>query len=66
MERIEGFAVEGASTSDLVNVTIATSGATPVTILAAYVSAANTVNVTFSANPSSDHVISIELYRVTV
>jgi len=62
----EDFTVAGASTSDLVNVTIATSGATPVTILAAYVSAANTVSVTFSSNPSSDHVISIELYRVTV
>ena len=62
----EDFTVAGASTADLVNVTIATSGATPVTILAAYVSAANTVSVTFSSNPSSDHVISIELYRVTV
>ena len=60
----EDFTVAGLTTSDLVNVTIATSGATPVTILAAYVSAANTESVTFSSNPSSDHVISVEAYRV--
>lgn len=63
---IETFTIAGITTSDLVNVTIATSGATPVTVLAANVSAANTVEVTFSSNPSSDHVISVEVYRVTV
>ena len=56
----------GLTTADLVNVSIATSGATPVTILAYYVSAANTLSVTFSSNPSSDHVISVEAYRVVV
>lgn len=63
---VETFTIPGAITADLVNVTIATSGATPVTILASYISAANTLSVTFSSNPSSDHVISVELYRVTV
>ena len=63
---VETFTVPGATTADLVNVTIATSGATPVTILTSYISAANTLSVTFSSNPSSDHVISVELYRVTV
>ena len=63
---VETFTVPGATTSDLVNVTIQTSGVTPVTILTSYISAANTLSVTFSSNPSSDHVISIELYRVTV
>lgn len=62
----EDFTIAGLSTADLVNVTIATSGATPVTVLAAQVSAANTLSVTFSSNPSSDHVISVEAYRVVV
>lgn len=62
---VETFTVPGLATTDLVNVTIATSGATPVTVLAAYVSAANTLSVTFSSNPSSDHTISVEAYRVT-
>lgn len=62
----EDFTIAGLTTADLVNVTIATSGATPVTILAAQVSAANTLSVTFSSDPSSDHVISVEAYRVTV
>ena len=63
---VETFTIAGITTADLVNVTIKTSGATPVTILASNVSAANTVEVTFSSNPSSDHVISVEVYRVTV
>lgn len=63
---VETFTIPGITTADLVNVTIATSGATPVTILAAYVSAANTLSVTFSSNPSSDHVIAVEVHRVTV
>lgn len=62
---VETFTVAGLATTDLVNVTIATSGATPVTVLAAYVSAANTLSVTFSSNPSSDHTISVTAYRVT-
>ena len=61
---VETFTVAGLATTDLVNVSIATSGASPVTVLAAYVSAANTLSVTFSANPSSDHVISVEVYRL--
>lgn len=61
---VETFTVAGLATTDLVNVSIATSGASPVTVLAAYVSAANTLSVTFSANPSSDHVISVEAYRL--
>ena len=63
---VETFTVPGLTTADLVNVSIATSGATPVTILAYYVSAANTLSVTFSSNPSSDHTISVEAYRVVV
>lgn len=63
---VETFTVPGLATADLVNVTISASGATPVTVLAANVSAANTLNVTFSSNPSSDHTISVEAYRVTV
>ena len=61
---VETFTVAGLATTDLVNVSIATSGASPVTVLAAYVSAANTLSVTFSADPSSDHVISVEVYRL--
>lgn len=61
---VETFTVAGLATTDLVNVSIATSGASPVTVLAAYVSAANTLSVTFSADPSSDHVISVEAYRL--
>lgn len=63
---VETFTVAGLATTDLVNVSIATSGASPVTVLAAYVSAANTLSVTFSSNPSSDHVISVEVYRLRV
>ena len=63
---VETFTVPGATTSDLVNVTIYTSGVAPVTILASRILSANTLEVTFSANPSSDHVISVELFRVTV
>lgn len=63
---VETFTVAGLATTDLVNVSIATSGAAPVTVAAAYVSAANTLSVTFSANPSTDHVISVEVYRVRV
>lgn len=61
---VETFTVAGLATTDLVNVSIATSGASPVTVLAAYVSAANTLSVTFSSNPSTDHVISVEVYRL--
>lgn len=63
---VETFTVAGLATTDLVNVSIATSGASPVTVLAAYVSAANTLSVTFSSDPSSDHVISVEVYRLRV
>lgn len=63
---VETFTIPGASTGDLVNVSIYTSGATPVTVLASYISAANTLSVTFSSNPSSDHVISVEVYKITV
>lgn len=63
---VETYTVPGITTADLVNVSIVTSGATPVTVLAANVSAANTVEITYSSNPSTDHVILIEVYRVTV
>lgn len=61
---VETFTVAGLATTDLANVSIVTSGATPVTVLSAYISAADTLSVTFSADPSTDHVISVEVNRL--
>ena len=59
----ETFTVTGALTSDIAVVTVSTAGASPVTVAACKVSAANTLSVTFSANPADDHVISYVLFR---
>lgn len=57
------FTVTGAQTSDIVLATLKTQGASPVTILTARVSAANTVEIVWSAAPSTDHVFNYAILR---
>jgi hypothetical protein len=60
---VETFTVNGLATTDVVSVTINASGATPVDVLACHVSAANTLEVTFTSNPSSDHKINVTVWE---
>ena len=52
----EAITVTGLATTDLVFVTIKTTGATPRTIVKA-TPTLNTLTVTFSDDPSNDHVV---------
>jgi len=52
----EAITVTGLATTDLVFVTIKTTGATPRTIVKA-TPTLNTLTVTFSGDPSNDHVV---------
>lgn len=59
----EAFTVTGALTTDDAVATRRVAGVTPVNVINAIVSSANTVTVTFSANPSSDTQIYVEVKR---
>lgn len=58
----EAITVSGVLATDLVLVTLHTAGATPRTIVTV-VASADTVTVTFSADPSTDHVVTYEVLR---
>lgn len=59
----EDITVTGALTSDIVLVTLADNGTNDVTILTAIISAANTLTVTFSADPGDDSIVSYLILR---
>lgn len=58
----ETITVTGAAATDIVCVTIKTKGASPVSIAAA-TAATNAINVTMSADPSTDHVLQYVVLR---
>jgi hypothetical protein len=58
----EAFTVTGVATTDIVLVTLQAQGATPRTVLYA-APTLNTITVTFSGDPSTDHVISYMVLR---
>jgi len=60
----EDITIAGALNTDIPIVTIKTAGASPV-VVRAVVAAAGKVTLTFSADPSNDHVLSIVLLRAT-
>jgi hypothetical protein len=59
---LEAVSVTGVLATDLVLVNIKAKGATPRTIVQA-AGATNLVNVTFSGDPSTDHVIQYFVFR---
>lgn len=59
----EAITVTGVLATDLVVVTHHTVGGAAQTILSALASAADTITVTFSADPSTDNVVTYVVYR---
>ncbi len=58
----EAITISGVAATDIVIVTIQTVGLSPVTVVKA-VPTTNTVTVTFSADPSTDHIVSYVVLR---
>lgn len=58
----ESITVTGAVATDICMCTLETEGATPVTLDAA-ASNTNAIDLTFSADPSTDHIVSYILFR---
>ena len=58
----EDITVTGALATDLVLATLHTKGSSPVTLLTA-VAAADKITITFSADPSTDHVLTYAVLR---
>ena len=58
----EAITITGAAAGDVCLVTLNTAGSSPVTVDAA-VASTDTVTVTFSADPSSDHVVNVVVVR---
>ena len=61
----EAITVTGALATDLVHVTLRTPGAAPRTILHA-IPSVDTVTVTFSGDPSTDHLVDYTVLRAAV
>jgi hypothetical protein len=59
----EAHTVTGAATGDVAIVTLNTAGGTPRTITTSKVSATNTLQVVFSGDPSTDHVVNYVIMR---
>jgi hypothetical protein len=59
----EDFTIPGVASGDSIVAFLNTEGAAPTTITKADYQAANTVRVTFAADPSTDHQITIMVYR---
>lgn len=59
----ETFLLTGALSTDIIQVTLRTAGSTPRTITSAGVDADDAFVVTFSGDPSTDHVISYSVMR---
>lgn len=60
----EVITVTGLLTTDVVHVTVQTAGATPRSIVAAVLTA-NTITVTMSDDPSTDHILAYSVLRAT-
>lgn len=58
----EAITVTGAAATDIVVVTVKTAGVSPASVVAA-AAATNAINVTMSADPSSDHVLQYVVFR---
>lgn len=58
----EDFTINGVVAGDVVQVTLATEGAVPVTVKRA-IAAADKVTVEFSADPDADHVINVTVFK---
>lgn len=58
----EAITVTGVAATDLAVATMVSPGSSPQTIVST-AATTNTVTVTFSANPSNDHVINYVVYR---
>lgn len=61
----EAITVTGVAATDLVFIQIKQQGATPRTVLKA-VPTTNTITVTFSGDPSTDHIIFYQVLRAAV
>lgn len=59
----EDFTVAGVAATDAIFAMLNVEGSSPVSIVKAEYQAADTVRVTFSADPSTDHEISIQVIR---
>ena len=59
----ESFTISDLKTTDIPIVTLKAKGSTPRTILTATISATNTLTITFSGDPSTDHTIVYVIYR---
>lgn len=59
----EAITISGAAVGDTVHADVNTNGATPRTIVTGKVTATDTVTVTFSGDPSTDHVINLSVIR---
>lgn len=60
----ETLTVSGVTTSDIAIISIKTQGATPVTILR-HATVTGGIEVTFSSDPSNDHVLNYLIFRNT-
>lgn len=58
----ESIAVSGAAATDLAFVAVKTAGAVPRSIVAA-AAGTNTISVTLSGDPSTDHVLAYQILR---
>jgi hypothetical protein len=58
----EAITVTGVAATDVVIVTLQTEGATPRSIVKA-VPSTNTITVTFSGDPSTDHIVAYQVLR---
>ena len=59
----ETITVTGASVGDSALVTVNTVGSTPRTVTTAKVTAADTLTVTLSGDPSTDHVLNYVVFK---
>lgn len=62
---VNAVTVTGALETDFVYCQLHTKGSTPRTILTALVSAPDTMTITFSGDPSTDHVVAYQVVRAT-
>lgn len=60
----EAVTIAGVAAGDIVSATLRQKGATPRTILTA-IPTTNTVTLTFSGDPSTDHIVDIVVHRAS-
>lgn len=61
----EAVTITGIDTADVALVTLADNGTNNVTLTTAEITAANTLTITFSGDPSSDAVVYIAIFEDT-